>query len=90
MDGHYEKTVLEEGGGLYHPKELSTVVVDVVARYNTPDGSEGVFDQRDGVSLKIGRETTRYYSKVDFVSHTPLSGSSTWAGIPLKSNTCCI
>ncbi len=51
----YEKVLLLEGSGLYQPKELSTVVVNVTGRCVTADGNVKEYERREGVELKLGK-----------------------------------
>ncbi len=53
--GEFEKTVLRPGLGLHCPNALAVVVVDVTGRWYTPDGDDVVFDQRENLTMELGR-----------------------------------
>ncbi len=53
--GEFEKTVLRPGLGLHCPNALAAVVVDVTGRWYTPGGDDVVFDQRENLTMELGR-----------------------------------
>lgn len=55
MSAMSSKTVLEKGGGLHTPNELSTAVLNVVGKLVASDGTETVFEQQQGVKHTLGR-----------------------------------
>lgn len=50
----WKKKVLQAGRGLYRPNDLSKVVVDVVGKWQIPDGEEKVFEKREKDTINIG------------------------------------
>ena len=50
----FDKTVLQEGSGLYCPNKLAQVVVDVTGKSSTPDGEDKVFHRREKWNFDLG------------------------------------
>lgn len=50
----FEKTVLKEGLGLQRPNWLSSVLVDVVGTWTTPDGDDVTFERREHAIIQLG------------------------------------
>ncbi len=55
MSVNMSKQVLVVGEGLYCPNEQARVVVNLLGKWQTIDGSEHVFDKRDNHSIIIGK-----------------------------------
>ena len=50
----FDKTVLQEGSGLYCPNQQAKVVVDVTGKWSASDGSDVVFEHRENASIDLG------------------------------------
>ncbi len=64
----FDKTLLQEGSGLYCPNKLAKVVVDVTGKWSTSDESEAVFDHRENASIDLG-ELYLEFSVLHCINH---------------------
>ena len=56
------KTVLEKGGGLFQPNELSTALLNVEGKLIGGDGAEHVFERQENVKHFLGNKTFQFVS----------------------------
>ena len=58
----FEKTVLQEGSGVYCPNKLAKVVVDVTGKWSTSDGGDTIFDHRENAVIDLGGLYLGYFA----------------------------